>query len=112
MHRAWSARTKAGWGLAWLLAILVLLATVDRLPDPPAASPDCTQLKISATHGQLLGPAAPGASPVSLHHPPGEYRAIIAAVPVGHQSRILIAGRATDSSPPNPRLRRFQFKTA
>jgi hypothetical protein len=107
-HRAWAAWIKAIRGLTWLLAVLVVTAAVDRLPDPPAARADYAQFKISSSHEQPLSFAAPGPVPVAMLHVP-ESGIRLAPVRVRLSRRPVVLQRATDSSPPIPQ-QHFSFK--
>ncbi len=98
--RVWAVRTNAGWCLTWLLVVLVSMASLDRVPDPPAVRPDYTQIKISAPHAQLATPAVRCSLLVAMLQPPVERRASLTAVPVGHRGLTLVLRRAADSSPP------------
>ncbi|HLJ47361.1 MAG TPA: hypothetical protein VKU01_15195 [Bryobacteraceae bacterium] len=111
VHRAGTARIKANWWLSWLLVVFVVMASVDRLPDPPAAKPDCTQFTISPSHGQPASLASHWSLLFATLQSPPERRAILAVVAVSHRSRILVLERTTDSSPPILH-RRPQFKAA
>src|SRR5256885_6562250 len=52
VHRPSAARSPLVCALTWLLAALIVMASIDRLPDPPAARRDNTQFKISSSHEQ------------------------------------------------------------
>jgi hypothetical protein len=102
VHRAWAAWSQAILGLTWLLVLAVVMASVDRLPDPPAARRDYTQFKISNSHEQpaSLGAALPLLA--ALIQPPLEHVTSLPSAPVSHSSRALLLWRASDSSPPVP----------
>jgi hypothetical protein len=41
---------KSTWRLIWILIGFVVLAGVDRVPDPPSAKPDAVQFSILSPH--------------------------------------------------------------
>ena len=85
--------------LAWILGAFLILATLDRVPDPPAANPNGSQMSVSAIHG-----IAPVAVSARAGAPPQSALKRIAANEVFES---LVYGdltvrvqHATDSSPP------------
>jgi len=91
------------WGLQWLLALLVLIASVDRLPDPPAARPDYTQFRISASHEQPVAVAAEWPLPSATQEPIFQRGESLLPSPIRRISPTFAMRRATDSSPPGAR---------
>ena len=99
-HRAWSAGAEAFRVLTLLLAVLVFMASVDRLPDPPAAKSNYTQYKISSSPHQAASLGAPCARPLALFRPAVERCTDRSITSSGDSNRLLLLQRSTDSSPP------------
>lgn len=100
MNRARAAATLAIRGLSWLLVLLVVMASVDRLPDPPAARSNYTQFQISSSHEKPASLATPCPLPVALIQPSLEGFTSLPAARVSHSGRSILLRRASDSSPP------------
>jgi hypothetical protein len=98
--RLWAVRTNGGWCLALLLAVLVAMASLDRVPDPPAVRPDHPQVKNSASFAQLATPPVHSSPLIAMLQPAADRGASFAVAPVTHRGLILVVKRATDSSPP------------
>lgn len=87
-------------GLTWLLVLLVVMASVDRLPDPPATRSNYTQFKISGSHEQPARLDTPRPLLAALVQPPLDRPISLPVAPVSRSSRTLVLRRASDSSPP------------
>jgi hypothetical protein len=87
-------------GLKWLLALLVLIASVDRVPDPPAAGPKYSQSNISISYAPPSAPAASDLALVTLK-PVFDGGRSCHPLPVRRIRPAFAPRRATDSSPPS-----------
>jgi hypothetical protein len=100
VRRVEAGRMKAVSCLTWLLALLVVMASLDRLPDPPAARPDYAQSKSSGPHEQPADAAAPCPGLVVALHPLSNHGTVAISEPVPPRSQIVVLERASDTSPP------------
>ena len=86
--------------MVWVLGALVLMATIDRVPDPPAANPNGTQFSVSSMveHG---GVTLARVTPASTAPAPAMEVAGIETVDLLPQSYLTVRmGQAADPSPP------------
>lgn len=87
--------------LIWILITLLITATLDRAPDPPAANPAGTQLTISGQHElpPAFGAPARSLAPSQMHEP--EHLAVLDnSEPLKPNNSIDLLERGTDTSPP------------
>jgi hypothetical protein len=86
------------------LTALLLIASVDAVPDPPAVNPHTTEVKTACLTEcpesfclQILSSACPGASSDASPH----YISLVRDSETNRPSdRIVLSGQATDPSPP------------
>src|SRR5690348_6661771 len=87
--------------LMWILVTLLITATLDRVPDPPAANPAGAQLTVSGPHElpPAFGTPAVGLAPLQMQEP--RHPAILEnAEPLESTRWIDALERGTDPSPP------------
>jgi hypothetical protein len=93
-------QAKSIWYMIWILIGFVVLAAVDRVPDPPSAKPDSVKSSVSGLHELpvAFGPASQililafGQSEESTAFVPSEF-----VLPANRTEPL---ERATDPSPP------------
>jgi len=88
--------------LIWILIALLTTATLDRVPDPPAANPAGAQLTISVPHElpPAFGAPSVGLAPSQMQEP--EHLALSDTVePLQSTNWIDFLERGTDPSPPS-----------
>jgi hypothetical protein len=91
---------KAVWCAIWILGALLIIATLDNLPDPAAATPSSGQLQLSGSHG-----SSGGAIRFCESRPPffqAKLRALDSDVPEPppFSGRTVSTEQAADPSPP------------
>jgi hypothetical protein len=91
--------TKSIWCTIWILSALLVMATLDALPDPPAVNPG-SAISLVLHHsfsdfatGRCDAPCAPHPLPVSLV---GAYT----REPLRPSACLILTAQAADSSPP------------
>ena len=92
------------WCTCWLLGVLLVVASMDAAPDPPAVNPHTVMVKITPSDGVEGAPGSGnGASP--LPSPSETIGAAVATDVAPDCPGILVPqmGQAADSSPPNSR---------
>src|SRR5271157_3944955 len=93
--------------IIWILAALLLVATLDNLPDPPAANPRAAVCKVLHLRDHARDAALPrSAALVTPDSLPASFVAVDPCESCHPSDCIVIAGQAADSSPPAPRLGR------
>jgi len=95
---------KSIWCTIWILGVLLIAATLDARPDPPAVNPSgtfCKVLMSHATAGDAVtrhGVSAPTTYPFLVHLSSGG-----ACEPFRPGDRMVLTVQAADASPPTPR---------
>src|SRR6185437_230182 len=100
VNRAAEGRKRPIWCLIWLLAALIVMATVDRIPDPPAANRDNPQFGISCVHEAGMAAVVPGRIQLTVIHQPLGYADLDTNEPFPGDRSPVCLERATDPSPP------------
>ena len=87
--------------LMWMLVTLLITATLDRVPDPPAANPAGAQLTVSGPHELTPAFGAPtvGSAPSQMQEH-GRLAIPDSAEPLQSTKWIDALERGTDPSPP------------
>ncbi len=90
--------------IIWILCGLLVIATLDALPDPPAVNPSTAQCKVLQLHVWCCDTVSQPCESLSTSYPLS--LSLVAAdrsEPYRPSDRMVHAGLATDSSPPAPR---------
>lgn len=91
---------KSVWCFIWMLIALVVMATVDRVPDPPAAKPVLVQFRISSPHELPAALGTPSRFLLRTFWESERLAALAPSEPVPGINRIDPLERAADPSPP------------
>jgi hypothetical protein len=96
------ARTRLKWicCMVWILGCLLVLAAIDKVPDPPAANPNSTQFSDSCLHERSLAPVSPFAFMGIPSHFPLVFVAAEAVEFFPYNDLSNSIERAADPSPP------------
>ena len=85
----------------WILGALLVIATLDALPDPPAVNPSIAQCKLGQLHDFSRDTVTPRCDSIGTSYPiPVSLVAVDACEPNRPSYRMVLTGRVTDSSPP------------
>lgn len=87
------------WSI-WIVTALVLVAMLDRVPDPPAANPDLVQFRISSVHEVPVAFGTPPPSAIPAFRPSERFIPLVVSEPAPASKTIDSLERATDPSPP------------
>jgi hypothetical protein len=88
--------------MVWILGALLMIATLDKIPDPPAAKPNHTELSASCLHEQSVAADTVCVFIDALFHLPVRIVVADAVELLPYNDRIVLVERAADSSPPAP----------
>jgi hypothetical protein len=94
---------KSSWSLICFVIALMVMATVDRVPDPPAAKPDLVQFAVSNPHEIPALLTRPFQFLISAFWQSERTAVFQPFEPVLLSNRIHPLERATDPSPPASR---------
>ncbi|HVW84059.1 MAG TPA: hypothetical protein VHB50_05245 [Bryobacteraceae bacterium] len=93
---------KTIWCIVWVLGALLVIATLDNVPDPPAASPGASQYT-AAVHDHLVGGGVQyHQSPGSLFRLPLRFDEPNSVQPHPRSAQQVVTEQAADPSPPAP----------
>ena len=85
----------------WILGALLVIATLDALPDPPAVNPSIAQCKVLQLHHYSRDAVTPRCDSLGTSYPIAVSLVVADACEPNHRSyRMVLTRRATDSSPP------------
>lgn len=94
---------KSVWCTIWILGALLVVATLDAQPDPPAVNPNLTLCKVLKTHAITGDTVARHYESVRTSHSFGvNLRAGDASEPYRPSDRMALTVQAADPSPPAP----------
>ena len=95
---------KAIWCTIWILGALLVIATLDALPDPPAVmNPSAARCKVAQPHDDPYDAAPPRCDSVTTSYPfPVSLVAGDGCEPCRPSNRMVLTVQAADPSPPVP----------
>ncbi|MGI8745748.1 MAG: hypothetical protein ACR2NN_24870 [Bryobacteraceae bacterium] len=92
---------KSSWCIVWILGALLVIATLDNLPDPPAANPATAQFKASCLHEYSVATAAQCCESLGASFRfPIRFVAADRFEPHRRSDRMVLTVQAADPSPP------------
>jgi hypothetical protein len=91
---------KPTWCLIWILIGFVVLAVVDRVPDPPSSKPDSVKCSVSSSHELPVAFGTASEFAILAIGQSEQSTAFVPFAPVLPDSRTPHLERATDPSPP------------
>lgn len=98
---------KSIWCAIWILGALLVIGTLDALPDPPAENPSTALCKVPRLHDYSCYAEPRQYESFSTSYPfPASLIAANAREPYRPTDRIVLAGQAGDPSPPVHHARR------
>ena len=98
---------KSIWCTIWVLGVLLVVATLDAQPDPPAVNPSPTLCKIVQSHATTGDAVARHYESVRTSYPfRVNLRAVDACEPYRPSDRMVLTAQASDTSPPATRAAR------
>jgi hypothetical protein len=98
---------RSTWCIVWILGALVVIATLDALPDPPAVNPSTAICKALQLNEYFCDTGARCGDSLSTSYPlPVSFIAADADEPYRPSERMVLTGQMTDPSPPAARSRR------
>jgi hypothetical protein len=86
--------------MAWILGAMLLIATLDKIPDPPAAHRNNAGISASCPHEHSVAAVTPRAFINAPSHLPVRSVVADAVELLPHNHRIVLIERAADPSPP------------
>jgi hypothetical protein len=92
---------KSVWCTVWILGAVLVIATLDARPDPPAVNPNPAAHKVLQTHDCACDTATPRCDSLAAVHP-FTMRRVATGLCEPHRpsDRIILTGQAGDPSPP------------
>ena len=92
---------KSVWCMTWIVSALLVIATVDTVPDPPGVTPSTTTCHIAPVHHRACDTAAPRCDSLGTAQPfPVGLAAADACEPCPPSDRMALTAQAADPSPP------------
>jgi hypothetical protein len=88
--------------MVWILGALLMIATLDKIPDPPAANPKHAQISASCLDKHSVAARTLCVSIDALFHLPVRIVVADAVELLPYSDQIVLVERAADSSPPLP----------
>lgn len=85
----------------WLLGALLVMATIDTVPDPPAVNPSSAACQVIQPLHYSCDTASRRCDSLAMPHPfPVSLVAVDACEPYRPSDRMVLTGQAADPSPP------------
>jgi hypothetical protein len=94
---------KSIYYMVWIFGVLLMIAALDKIPDPPAAKPNHTRISASCLHNQSVAVGMVRVFIDALFHVPAPIAEAYVLELRPYRDRIVLVGRAADSSPPSPK---------
>jgi hypothetical protein len=93
------------WCAIWILGALLVIATLDKVPDPPAANPGKAQIHTCCPHEVAVATFTPVQSFRTIFRQPLRHEANGIFQPLPVRGWIVLIEQASDPSPPSLQVR-------